>query len=174
MYILNGKRLMTAMLGALLLTAGFCGQAGAVSDKDLTNMVEQAYNIYSQVKVESKDGQVTLTGTVPTEKAHANAGLIAGNIPGVNSVINNIEVKTESAQTISQYIDDTAITTAVKSKLLLQKDISSLDISVATLNGVVTLSGQVEHSSQATLAEIIAVDVEGVKFVVNKLAATAN
>ena len=61
-----------------------------------------------------------------------------------------------------QPIDDTWITTKVKSSLLADSDVAGLDVEVETVNGVVTLSGQVDEQSQIDHATRIARDIEGV------------
>lgn len=61
-----------------------------------------------------------------------------------------------------QPIDDTWITTKVKSSLLADSDVAGLDVEVETLNGVVTLSGQVEEQAQIDHATRIAREIEGV------------
>ncbi len=65
-------------------------------------------------------------------------------------------------QNSDQPIDDTWITTKVKSSLLAEPDVSGLEINVDTLNGVVTLRGQVETQAQLDAATRIARDIEGV------------
>ncbi len=61
-----------------------------------------------------------------------------------------------------QPVDDTWITTKVKSSLLADSDVSGLDINVETVNGVVTLSGQVDQQAQIEHATRIARDIQGV------------
>src|SRR5690554_1968312 len=61
-----------------------------------------------------------------------------------------------------QPIDDTWITTKVKSSLLADTDVAGLDIEVETVNGVVMLTGQVEQQAQIDHATRIARDIEGV------------
>ncbi|MDH5824814.1 BON domain-containing protein [Luteimonas sp. RD2P54] len=61
-----------------------------------------------------------------------------------------------------QPIDDTWITTKVKSSLLADTDVAGLQIDVETVNGVVTLSGDVESQAQIDAAKRIAADIEGV------------
>jgi len=65
-------------------------------------------------------------------------------------------------QNSDQPVDDTWITTKVKSSLLAESDVSGLDINVDTLNGVVTLRGQVESQAQVDAATRIARDIKGV------------
>ncbi|WP_149194344.1 BON domain-containing protein [Luteimonas suaedae] len=61
-----------------------------------------------------------------------------------------------------QPVDDTWITTKVKSSLLADTDVAGLQIDVETVNGVVTLSGDVEEQSQIEEARRIAADIDGV------------
>lgn len=61
-----------------------------------------------------------------------------------------------------QPINDTWITTKVKSSLLADSDVAGLDVSVETVNGVVRLSGDVESQAQIDRAVEIARDIEGV------------
>lgn len=61
-----------------------------------------------------------------------------------------------------QPVNDTWITTKVKTSLLADTDVAGMDIEVETVNGVVTLSGQVEEQAQIDHATRIARDIEGV------------
>lgn len=65
----------------------------------------------------------------------------------------------------SQFITDSTITAAVKTDLLMDKDITSLSIAVSTDKGVVTLKGNVENELQKQKAVEIANKVTGVKSV---------
>ena len=62
----------------------------------------------------------------------------------------------------NQPVDDTWITTKVKSSLLADGDVSGLAIDVETVNGTVTLSGEVESQAQIDEATRIAREIEGV------------
>lgn len=66
-------------------------------------------------------------------------------------------------------LDDTAITTKVKAKLLQEKGIPSTSISVETFEGRVQLAGSVETREQIAHAGKVARSVSGVKRVENRL-----
>jgi hyperosmotically inducible protein len=66
-------------------------------------------------------------------------------------------------------VDDTAITTAVKTNLATAKDMRSGQIHVTTTAGVVTLEGTVHDSDVAARAVAIAKDASGVRNVTNDL-----
>ena len=70
---------------------------------------------------------------------------------------------------VGDYIDDAKVTAAVKGKFLSEKGLDSLDISVETTDGAVTLTGNMDSSAQINLAEQVARKVSGVKKVYNKL-----
>lgn len=73
-------------------------------------------------------------------------------------------------ETTGAYIDDTAITTEVKARLLENKDVAGTSISVETLNGTVMLSGFAKSATEKSTAESLALKVKGVKAVKNEIA----
>lgn len=77
-----------------------------------------------------------------------------------------MERRTDQA---GQAIDDTSITTSIKGKYLVDDTLKGLDISVDTVQGVVTLTGPVQSDTAKELATQIAQGVEGVVRVDNQL-----
>lgn len=69
-----------------------------------------------------------------------------------------------------QAIDDASITAAVKSKYLIDDTLKGLQISVDTVQGVVSLTGTVQNDAAKELATQIAQGTEGVVRVDNQLA----
>jgi osmotically-inducible protein OsmY len=67
------------------------------------------------------------------------------------------------------YVDDSWITTKVKSDLLAAKNVSSTHISVNTTKGVVTLTGTAATTQESNKAAEIARKVAGVKAVENDI-----
>ena len=74
-----------------------------------------------------------------------------------------------TGESLGQNIDDTTITTTVKSKLALEKGSSLTRVSVDTVKGVVHLTGVVESSAVRDRATAVAREVGGVREVVNNL-----
>lgn len=68
-----------------------------------------------------------------------------------------------------QAASDSAITTQIKSKYLVEKNFRSFRVSVETKEGTVVLSGFVENESTRKRAEQIAYEVSGVRAVKNAL-----
>ncbi len=77
---------------------------------------------------------------------------------------------TRGQETVGAYIDDAAITTAVKARLLDSPAVAGTSISVETLNGTVMLSGFAKNASEKASAERIAKEAKGVKAVKNEVA----
>jgi hyperosmotically inducible protein len=76
---------------------------------------------------------------------------------------------TPTRDSTGQYVDDTVITTKVKSALLGDDAVKSLAVSVETVKGVVQLSGFVNTAEQRSAAGRDASAVSGVKSVKNDL-----
>jgi osmotically-inducible protein OsmY len=74
-----------------------------------------------------------------------------------------------AVDTAARATSDTAITSAVKSKLLANSSTPGMNIHVETDHGVVTLHGTVESDAEKATAERIAHNTKGVKDVTNNL-----
>jgi hyperosmotically inducible protein len=73
-------------------------------------------------------------------------------------------------ETVGAYVDDAAITTAVKSRMVESKAVDAAAISVETLNGTVMLSGFAKTMTEKATAEQLTWKVAGVKQVRNEIA----
>ncbi len=118
-----------------------------------------------EIDVDTMNGNVTLTGTADTDAAKATAGRLAANTSGVRSVKNELAVEKGYVRKVSSDpIEDSWITTKVKSSLLFTQNVDGLDITVDTKDGVVKLTGVVNRAEK-DLAVDLAKDVRGVKSV---------
>jgi hyperosmotically inducible protein len=72
-------------------------------------------------------------------------------------------------ETVGAYVDDAAITTAVKAKFVDDKIVSAGSISVETLNGIVQLSGFAKTADEKSQAERIARASKNVRSVRNDI-----
>ena len=77
---------------------------------------------------------------------------------------------TRGQESTGAYVDDTAITTAVKARYVGNKEVDATAISVETLNGTVMLSGFAKNDTEKMNAESLTRDVKGVKVVKNVIA----
>ena len=125
------------------------------------------------IKTVSKNGVVTLTGTVADSSHKSLAQDTVESLPGVKSVDNRLKVKGRGHAEHS----DGWITAKVKSTLLFHRNVSSSGTDVYVKNGVVSLRGEASSLAQKELtAEYAkdAKDVEGVKEVKNEMTVAKN
>lgn len=77
---------------------------------------------------------------------------------------------TRGQESVGAYIDDSAITTAVKARFVEDKSVDAAAISVETMKGTVMLSGFAKNTTERAMAETLATKVSGVKSVKNEIA----
>jgi osmotically-inducible protein OsmY len=129
--------------------------------------VFKTYLKADDIKIQSVDGVVSLTGTVSEESHKSLAQETVASLPGVKSVDNKLEIKGESPAENS----DAWITTKVKTMLLYHRNVSGMT-EVNTKDGIVTLQGEAASQAQKDLTTEYVKDVEGVKGVNNQMAMT--
>ena len=76
---------------------------------------------------------------------------------------------TQKQEGTGEYVDDSVITSKVKTAILQDSTLSSAEINVETFKGVVQLSGFVNSSADITKAVAVARSVGGVKSVKNDM-----
>jgi osmotically-inducible protein OsmY len=120
------------------------------------------------IKTKSKNGAVTLTGTVSEASHKSLAENTLESLPGVKSVDNQLTVREESPAEHS----DGWLGTKVKTTLLFHRNVRATKTDVNVTDGVVTLSGKASSQAQKDLTTEYAEDVEGVKSVQNDMTIT--
>ena len=75
----------------------------------------------------------------------------------------------KAANQTERVIDDSVITTKIKSVLLADATVKGLNISVDTVGGTVTLTGTAANQDERAKAASLAATVEGVRNVVNRI-----
>jgi len=117
------------------------------------------------IKIESKDGAVTLTGIVLNEFHKSLAQETAAGLPGVKSVDNRLELKGAPPTANS----DAWLGEKVKATLLFHRSVGDSKIEVDVKDGIVTLRGEATSRARKELTTEYAEDVEGVKDVKNEM-----
>jgi osmotically-inducible protein OsmY len=115
------------------------------------------------LEVKTRDGKVTLSGTSDTYATKWEAEDAAYRVAGVREVENNIIVDPVALGMRM----DADIQTSIITALNLDSSVPSDKVSVAVLDGVVTLSGTVDYYYQRAAAEEDASRILGVKFINN-------
>lgn len=155
------------LLAALLVTS-MSVLASKLDDRiESSAMKSHVFKTYlknDDVKVESKAGVVTLTGTVGKQSNKSLAQDTVASLPGVKGVKNKLEVKGEQPDKSS----DAWLITKVKTTLLFHSNVSALT-EVLAKDGNVTLQGKATSQAEKDLTTEYAKDIEGVKDVNNEM-----
>jgi osmotically-inducible protein OsmY len=117
------------------------------------------------IKIQSRDGVVTLTGSVLEESHKSLAQETVAELPGVKKVDNRLEVKGDRPAVNS----DLWLGTKVKTTLLFHRNVNAIKTEVSVKDAVVTLRGDATSEAQKDLTTEYAKDVEGVKDVKNEM-----
>jgi hyperosmotically inducible protein len=117
---------------------------------------------------EVKNRTVSLNGTVQTPNQKYSAEQIAWQVPGVQSLTDNLSVA--DAQAMPESADD-KLARRVEFELYSTKAIPLKTVQIHADNGVVTLTGTVSSRAEKLLAGRTTESVEGVRRIVNSLAA---
>ena len=165
-------------------------KAMQMSDDDLKQRVEQTLQSdpslkSSNITVQSvNQGVVLLGGTAKTLSAHLRAVELAAEVPGVRRVASEIQSPDTLADAeiwraptlppsagygVWDTANDIWITSAVRMRLLADRNVPGLEIDLDSWDGVVTLFGIVGSQDAKAAAEADALKVSGVKRVVNEL-----
>lgn len=122
-------------------------------------------DLFVKVNVDVSEGIVLLTGAVKTSELRIEAHKLALMDEAVVNVVNEIEV----SETINrkERFNDFLLAKQIKAKLLLEKNIKSLNYSVEVVNKVVYFIGIAYDKEELSKVLFIARRVRGVKKVVN-------
>jgi len=152
-----------------LLAIGMPVHASTMDDRiESTARKSYVFKTYLQaddIKIQSKDGIVTLTGTVSEESHKSLAQETVAGLPGVKTVDNKLEVKGAPPTANS----DEWLRDKVKNTLSFHRSVSGSKTEVNVKDGIVTLQGEATSQAQKDLTTEYAKDIEGVKEVKNEM-----
>jgi osmotically-inducible protein OsmY len=156
----------------------------ARTDSGITTAVQAKYYANdavrsSNVDVTTRDGVVTLRGTVESDASRQQAQQLAQNVQGVKRVDNQLQVGTDkptattgttadtrpatSGEAPSARVDGAWLTTKIQAQYFTNPGLKPWNIDVtSTSDGVVTLRGQVDNATDKQQAVTIARNTEGV------------
>lgn len=131
-----------AAVGTAASKEGGIGQT--VTDKRIVLYISDAWfkhstSMFNKLHLSVTEGRVLITGIVQNPQHRVDAVRIAWQAPGVKQVIN--EVKVENGEGFSGYSRDKWIATQLRSKLVFDKDIQSINYTTETVGGVVYVMG---------------------------------
>ena len=163
---MQGKKtlhLITAALVVCMATLlGGCKRGpddAALTSSVKSQIAAQSPALASMVNVETKEGVVTLTGTVDNDSAKSQAEQAAKGVADVKSVVNNLSVKPPIVVS-----EDPKIKSAVEANLA-KYNVKGVTANVA--DGQVTLTGEIPRAKLQDAMK--AANEAGPKKVVNQL-----
>lgn len=96
-------------------------------------------NMYRRLSMTVTEGRVLITGSVPNPDMRVDAVRLAWQADGVRQVIN--EVTVDEGGGVTGYVSDGFITTNLKTQLMLDKEVQSINYSIETVKGTIYLMG---------------------------------
>lgn len=166
--------IFTAATGTTLAVAKDRTVQETMDDVKIANSIRADFiknnfkELYAKINIEVVLGRVLLTGMVEKEEDVVNAVQLAWNNSQVKEVINELKVdKNSNKFNLVQYTKDTMITSQIKSKLLINKDIKFVNYTIVTLNNVVYIFGIGRSLEEIETVADIASKIRGVEKVVS-------
>lgn len=137
---------------------------GKISDAVMDDLTFDPYLDASDLTVEDKDGEVALTGSVPSYPQYPEAAMVASRVPGVSWVRNYLDV----ALPPDGHRDDPTLTAMANDALTLGRTVV-VGVEATAKNGNVTLSGSVRRAAEQAATEAMIADLTGVRSVTNDI-----
>ena len=146
------------------------GISGAVDDTELRLRINALFSskderLWRKIGLQVYAGRVLLTGRADTAHMRAEAVRLAWQAKGVKEVINELQIAESGGA--SGFARDTWISTQLKSRLLFDKRILSINYSVETVNHTVYLIGLAQSREELSRVTNHARTLDYVKKVVN-------
>lgn len=140
-----------AAAGAGVSAAQERGMGGAVDDAKIRAEInhlwlQHDHKMYVDVGLTITEGRVLLTGKVEKPETRVDAVRLAWQAAGVREVINEIQVTDQSS--LMDYGRDVIIANTLRSKLLLDSEVKSINYSVDVVNRVVYLMGIAQDAAE--------------------------
>lgn len=127
------------------------------------------HELFTKIKVQVLEGRVLMTGEVDSAENIREAIDIAWSRQGVKEVLSELRVAKKPTNKVDfeQYTIDSWITGRIKSKMLLDGDIKSVNYSIVTDDNVVYIFGIALSDGELEKVCAIAAKVRGVDRVVS-------
>ncbi len=153
-YVAGQERDVSTQVNDTVLRSG-------INDKWLRFNAEMAH----QLSLSIYDGRVLITGMVSNPEWKTDAVRLAWEVKGVKEV--NSEIELAASQGIGDTARDEVITTRLRSAILLDGQIRSVNYTIDTVNGSVFLSGSARSQAELDKVTNYARNIPNVKRVVS-------
>ena len=127
--------------------------------------IKSDFSLLTAVDITVNDGAVLLTGKVKTPEEKILATRLAWEIFGVREVVNELQVTDTSS--IKDLAKDLAASATLRTKLISDSNISSMNFSIDVVNGIVYLSGVAADADEINRVVAHARDIRFTQQVIN-------
>ncbi len=127
--------------------------------------LDHSVSLYRQITLTVTEGRVLLTGSVEQSETRIEAVKLAWQAAGVRQVIDEIQVTDQSGFTSG--VQDAWIANKLRTKLMFDGNVKSINYTVDVENGIVYLMGIAQNQDELDRVIATARDVSDVKKVVN-------
>ena len=157
----------TAAVAASTTEKGFSTSVAdtQIRAKLTDQFIKSDFSLVTAVNVSVNDGAVLLTGKVKTPEEKILATKLTWKVRGVREVVNELQVTDSSS--IKDIAKDLAASATLRTKLITDSDISSLNFSIDVVNGTVYLSGIAANADEMSRVVAHARDVRFTQQVVS-------
>ena len=107
---------------------------------------QESEELYSRVQLQVQEGRVLLSGAVPNPQTRVDAVRLAWQAPGAVEIINEIEIDDET--TLTDRARDAWISARLKSRLLGDKEVASINYSIEVVNQSIFLIGIAQDQTE--------------------------
>ena len=107
------------------------------------------FDMFRKLDMTVKEGRVLITGSVSDPDMRVEAVRLAWKVDGVNQVLNEIMVDDNEA--VTALLTDSIITGSIRTKIMFDKHIRSINYNVDTANGNVYLMGIAKDQEELDL-----------------------
>lgn len=145
---------------------------GAVDDLDVRLAINDQFlrggdvgDLYRNVTIKVTEGRVMLTGDVDKPESKIKATELTWKVNGVKEVMNEIQVNDKTG--VVDYAKDSWTANQVRTRLILEKDVRSVNYNVEVVNGTVYLLGIAQNQAELDKVTYLASTTKGVTQVIS-------
>lgn len=128
-------------------------------------LLKKSTDLFGKVSVTVVESRVLITGAVRSDASRDEAGQLAWLAEGVREVMNEIQVTPDGD--FADIGRDYWISTRLRGEILTDRDISDINYSIETVNGVVYLIGIAQNDDEIARVTNHARTISGVRRVVS-------
>lgn len=131
----------------------------------MNNWVNSDFDIFRKLNITVKEGRVLITGSVPDADMRVEAVRLAWKVEGVKQVLNEISV--DNQNDFGTTVSDSIITGSIKTRVMFDKKINSINYNIETNNGNVYIIGIARNQEELDKVIDYARNTKDVKNVIN-------